>query len=76
MIYSDNDSSNDVFTLITTDESETNNFKQRTYYSEPKTNGDFVDSFGIFKAASFIDVDSRYGEITDLLTDKNTLYFW
>lgn len=76
MIYSDNDASNDVFTLISTDKDETNNFKQRAYYSELKTNGEFIDNFLIFKAASFIDVDSRYGQITELVTDKNTLYYW
>lgn len=76
MIYSDNDASNDVFTLISTDKNETNNFKQRTYYSELKNNGEFIDNFLIFKPASFIDVDSKYGEVTNLLTDKNTLYYW
>lgn len=76
MIYSDNDASNDVFTLITTDENETNNFKQRAYYSELKTNGEFIDNFMIFKPAAFIDVDSKYGEITNLMTDRNNLYYW
>ena len=76
MIYSDNDSSNDVFTLISTDKNETNDFKQRAYYSEMKSNGEFIDNFLIFKPASFIDVDSKYGEITNLLTDRNTLYYW
>lgn len=76
MIYSDNDASNDVFTLITTDSSETNNFKQRAYYSDLKTNGEFIDNFLIFKPASFIDVDSKYGEITNLMTDRNNLYYW
>lgn len=76
MIYSDNDASNDVFTLISTDKNETNSFKQRTYYSDLKTNGEFIDNFLIFKAASFIDVDSKYGQITNLLTDKNMLYYW
>ena len=76
MIYSDNDASNDVFTLITTDKNETNKFKQRAYYSELKTNGEFIDNFLIFKAAAFIDVDSKYGQITNLLTDKNMLYYW
>jgi hypothetical protein len=61
MIYSDNDSSNDVFTLISTDKDETNQFKQRAYYSDLKTNGEFIDNFLIFKPASFIDVDSKYG---------------
>lgn len=76
MIYSENDTSNDVFTLITTDESDTNNFKQRVYYSEPKENGEYIDNFVIFKPASFIDVDSKYGQITNLFTDKNILYYW
>ena len=76
MIYSDNDASNDIFTLISTDKDETNEFKQRAYYSDLKTNGEFIDNFLIFKAAAFIDVDSKYGEITNLLTDKNQLYYW
>lgn len=76
LIYSDNDTSNDVFTLISTDKNETNQFKQRAYYSELKTNGEFVDNFLIFKPAAFIDVDSKYGEITEMLTDKNQLYYW
>lgn len=76
MIYSDNDASNDVFTLISTDKDETNIFKQRAYFSEPKTNGEFIDSYQIFKPASFIDVDSKYGPITHLFTDKNMLYYW
>ena len=76
MIYSDNDASNDVFTMISTDKNETNNFKQRTFYSEVKNNGEFIDNFLIYKATSFIDVDSKYGEITNLMTDRNTLYYW
>ena len=76
IIYSDNDESNDVFTLISTEKDETNNFKQRTYYSELKSNGEYVDNFLIFKPAAFIDVDSRYGQITNLYTDKNMLYYW
>lgn len=74
-IYSANDESNDVFSLAT-EEPQDNNFKQRTYYSEPKTNGEYVDNFVIFKPASYIDVDPKYGEVTNLLTDKNTLYYW
>ena len=76
MIYSANDESNDVFNLATTEDSDINEFKQRTYYSETKTNGEYLDNFLIFKPDAFIDVDSKYGEITNLLTDKNTLYYW
>ena len=76
MIYSDNDASNDVFTLISTDKDETNIFRQRAYFSEPKINGEFIDNYQIFKPASFIDVDSKYGPITYMMTDKNQLYYW
>ena len=76
MIYSNNDVSNDVYSTIYTDPNETNTFPHRTYYSEPKINGEFIDNFNIFKPSSFIDVDSKYGEITNLLTDKNVLYYW
>ena len=76
MIYSSNDVSNDIFTLISNDANETNDFPYRTYFSEPKINGEFIDNFNIFKAASFIDVDNKHGEITELLTDKNNLYYW
>lgn len=74
-IYSANDESNDVFTLVV-EKSEDNQFKQRTYYSEPKTNGEYVDNFVIFKPAAYIDVDPKYGEVTNLLTNNNTLYYW
>ena len=74
-IYSANDESNDVFSLVV-EKNENNEFKQRTYYSEPKTNGEYVDNFVIFKPASYIDVDPKYGQITNLLTDKNILYYW
>lgn len=76
MIYSDNDASNDVYTLISTDKDDTNDFKQRAYYSEPKTNGEFIDNFLIFKTVAFIDVDSSYGQITNLFSDKNSLFYW
>lgn len=76
MIYSDNDVSNDVFTLVVTDKDDTNEFKQRAYFSEPKSNGEYIDNYLIYKPASFIDVDSAYGQITNLLTDKNLLYYW
>ena len=76
MIYANNDVSNDVFNVVTTDMRDTNNFPYRTYYSEPKINGEYIDNFNIFKAASFIDVDNQHGEITELLTDKNNLYYW
>lgn len=75
LIYSDNDSSNNLYNSSFEEEPETK-FAQRTFYSELKTNGENIDNWTIFKAANFIDVDSQYGSLTDLYTDKDQLYFW
>lgn len=76
MIYSNNDVSNDIFNVVITDKNDTNSFPYRTYFSEPKVNGEYIDNFNVFKPASFIDVDNKYGEITEMMTDKNILYYW
>lgn len=51
-------------------------FDCRVHCSQIKTNGEYTDSWLNFKAADFIDVDTRYGEITDLNLFKDTLVFW
>ena len=48
----------------------------RCYYSDKKTNNENSDSWCIFKPANFLDVDDRYGEITNLRTFNNQLFFW
>ena len=48
----------------------------RCYYSNKKTNGEFGDSWAIYQAANFLDVDSRYGAITDIKDFNNQLVFW
>ena len=48
----------------------------RVVYSELKSANESVDNYLIFKAANFLDVDPKYGEITDLKTFKNELVFW
>ncbi len=48
----------------------------RVYYSNLKTNGENTDSWLKFKSANFIDVDTRYGEITQMKLFKDTLVFW
>ena len=77
MIYSDNNTSIDVFTPQTDkDKDAINNIPHRICYSQLKTDGENIDNWQIFRPADFIDVDSRYGEITHLLTSDNTLYYW
>lgn len=81
-IYSDNNASNDMFNAVQDIRiknevvEQENIFKQRTFYSELKTNGESIDNWHIYKAANFIDCDSRYGEITNLLTHKDVIFFW
>lgn len=48
----------------------------RVLNSQPKTNNEVSDSWTKFKVANYIDVDSRFGAITDLKLFKNNLLFW
>lgn len=77
MIYSDNNTSVDVFSQqVPEDKESLNHIPQRICYSQLKTDGENIDNWQIFKPVDFIDVDSQYGEITNLLTSDNTLYYW
>lgn len=48
----------------------------RTYHSEPKTNDEIIDSWTKFKPINYIDVDTRYGKLTNLRAFGNELIFW
>lgn len=52
------------------------NTDYRCYYSNPKTNDENVDSWSKFMPINYLDVDSRYGEITNLVSFKDKLMFW
>lgn len=75
LIYSDNNTSNNIFN-VSSDKENNNVYPQRIFYSNLKTNGEYIDNWQVFKAVNFIDADPKYGEITDLYTFKNTLLFW
>lgn len=53
-----------------------NNYDMRVHFSNPKTNGEEIDSWLKTNPADFIDVDGRYGEITALKLFKDKLLFW
>ena len=72
-IYSDNESSNNIFNAQQLNKLETN-FPQRIFYSQVKTNGENVDNWQIFKPADFVDTNSQYGEITDIYTMNDRTY--
>jgi hypothetical protein len=48
----------------------------RVVVSDLKIDSELVDSWTIFKADNFLDVDSKYGGITTLFHKDNYLYFW
>ena len=52
------------------------NYDYRVCYSNQKSNNESTDSWLTFKSANYIDVDTRYGQITNLRLFKDTLLFW
>lgn len=44
--------------------------------SESKLNGEIVDSWTTFLYNNFIEIDTKYGGVNDLLTKDNRLFFW
>lgn len=52
------------------------NYDYRVCYSNQKSNNESIDSWLNFKSANYIDVDTRYGQITNLRLFKDTLLFW
>lgn len=55
---------------------DTANCDTRVHYSQPKTNGEHIDNWLNFKAVDFLDVDSRFGCITNMRLFKDTMLFW
>lgn len=55
---------------------ETDTYDTRIQYSNRKTNNESIDSWMDFKSNNFLDVDTRFGEITDLKLFKDKLIFW
>ena len=75
LIYSDNNTSNNIYNTDINKEVQ-DIYNQRVFYSQLKTNGENIDNWQIFKAANFIDTNAKYGEITDLYTVRDVLYYW
>lgn len=48
----------------------------RIYASQAKTNGEVIDNWTQFRVADYLDVDSSYGDITNLRNFQDRLYFW
>ena len=50
-------------------------YDSRIHYSQKKQNNELIDNWSNFKAIDFLDVDSRYGQITGLKLFKDKLVF-
>ena len=75
LIYSDNGTSNDIYSPQSVIQSQ-NTYSQRICYSQMKTNGELLNNWNIFKPVDYIDVNPVYGELTDMFTVQDVLYFW
>jgi hypothetical protein len=58
------------------DENKNRVFDCRIVYSDVKTNGELLDSWSTFKPANYTDVETEYGQITQLKKFGNRLFFW
>lgn len=66
---------NKVFVTRGTYDVENQNVINRIMASELKSTGELSDSYQDFKVANYIDVDNRYGQITNLVKYKDRLYY-
>lgn len=48
----------------------------RCYYSNQKSNNESIDSWTTFLPANYLDVDTRFGQITNLRRFDNKLLYW
>lgn len=53
-----------------------NTVDYRTYYSNVKQNDESIDSWIKFMSANYLDVDTRFGQLTNLRTFNNELIYW
>ena len=74
-IMSDNSISNDIYNARSSQD-QVLTFNQRIFFSDPKISGEYIDSWLNFAPLNYIDVDSRYGDITCLHSLKDTIYCW
>lgn len=66
-----------IFAAINPNHSDVeDSFDYRVINSQQKTNGEYQDSFTKFQSANYIDVDTRYGELTNIRAFGNYLFFW
>lgn len=71
------DSPDDIqYSSITYTSISDNEYDCRVYHSNVKTNGELIDNWLNFSPLNYIDVDSRFGQITNMRLFKDKLLFW
>lgn len=55
---------------------DSSSYDYRIHHSELKTNNERVDSWSQFKPLNYIDVDTRFGQITNMRLFKDKLLYW
>jgi len=64
------------YSSTTYTEIDSSKYDCRVHHSELKTNNEHIDSWMEFKAMNYIDVDTRFGEITNMRLFKDRLLCW
>lgn len=75
-VYSQQNSSITFYPLSTDSIVTTEIHDNRILVSDLKTDGELSDSWTMFRTDNFLDVDSKYGKLTNLLHKDDYLYFW
>lgn len=64
------------YSAVSFSEIDTDIYDTRIHHSELKTNGEHIDNWLMFRANNFIDVDTRFGQITNMRLFKDNLLYW
>lgn len=75
-VYSNNTTAKMFATAEDEDSNAQSHMDYRVMHSNLKSNGEYIDSWLKYQPANYIDVDSKYGEITHLRKFNNKLFFW
>ena len=52
------------------------NTDYRVYYSNPKSNNEPIDQWTTFAPMNYLDVNAKYGQITNMRSFKDAMLFW
>lgn len=74
-VYSSNPAST-IYVALTEDDNSLDEVDYRCYYSNQKVNNEDIDSWTIFRPSNYLDVDTRYGQITNMRAFMSKLFFW